>query len=98
MWEKNSRNYAYESDVSKKWRMTILPWIGPEGMPLAEETLTLNRLGLFEKLGCSFPVGTLSASKTNNCIESLNSQVLRLTGRTVNKSTGGWVAACLILN
>jgi len=67
-----------------------------------EETLTLHRLGLFEKLGTSF--------KTTNCIESLNSQVARLTrrityclpavrqGRTVSKSIAGWVAACLILN
>ena len=38
-----------------------------------EETLTLHRLGLFKVLGASF--------KTTNCIESLNSQVARLTRR-----------------
>jgi transposase-like protein len=38
-----------------------------------EETLTLHRLGLFEELGVSF--------KTTNLIETVNSQLERLTGR-----------------
>ncbi len=41
-----------------------------------EETLTLHKLGLFEKLGTSF--------KTTNCIESLNSQLEYYTGRISN--------------
>lgn len=38
-----------------------------------EETLTLHRLGLFEKLGASL--------KTTNCLESVNSQIARTTRR-----------------
>lgn len=38
-----------------------------------EETLTLHRLGLFEKIGTSF--------KTTNCIENVNSLLGRYTGR-----------------
>jgi transposase-like protein len=38
-----------------------------------EETLTLHRLGLFEKLGKSL--------KTTNCIENLNSQLVKYIGR-----------------
>jgi transposase-like protein len=38
-----------------------------------EETLTLHRLGLFEKLGTSL--------KTTNCLESVNSQIARTTRR-----------------
>jgi transposase-like protein len=57
-----------------------------------EETLTLHRLGLFSKLGISF--------KTTNCIESLNSQVGRLT-RRVSRWTNSdqkqrWMATALL--
>jgi len=41
-----------------------------------EETLTLHKLGMFEKFGKSF--------KTTNCIESLNSQLEYYTGRISN--------------
>ena len=57
-----------------------------------EETLTLQRLGLFEELGSSF--------KTTNCIESLNSQIGRLTGRiTYWKNSAQihrWLGCCLL--
>jgi putative transposase len=57
-----------------------------------EETLTLHRLGLFPQLGISF--------KTTNCIESLNSQVARLT-RRVSRWTNShqkhrWMATALL--
>jgi hypothetical protein len=57
-----------------------------------EETLTLHRLGLFAQLGISF--------KTTNCIESLNSQVARLT-RRVSRWTNShqkhcWMATALL--
>lgn len=57
-----------------------------------EETLTLHRLGLFDKLGTSF--------KTTNCIESLNSQAERLTGRVSNWKNSNqkqrWLATALL--
>lgn len=57
-----------------------------------EETLTLHRLGLFEELGCSL--------KTTNCIESLNSQVARLTGRITywknSEQIHRWLGCCLL--
>ena len=59
-----------------------------------EETLTLHRLGLFEELGRSF--------KTTNCIESLNSQVARLTGRITywnwknSEQIHRWLGCCLL--
>jgi transposase-like protein len=57
-----------------------------------EETLTLHRLGLFDKLGRSF--------KTTNCIESLNSQAARLTRRVTNWKNSNqkqrWLATALL--
>lgn len=57
-----------------------------------EETLTLHRLGLFDKLGASF--------KTTNCIESLNSQIGRLTGRVSHWKNSNqkqrWLATALL--
>ena len=57
-----------------------------------EETLTLHRLGLFEQLGSSF--------KTTNCIESLNSQVARLTRRITywknSEQIHRWLGCCLL--
>ena len=57
-----------------------------------KETLTLHRLGLFEELGSSF--------KTTNCIESLNSQVARLTGRITywknSEQIHRWLGCCLL--
>ena len=57
-----------------------------------EETLTLHRLGLFRELGASF--------KTTNCIESLNSQVARLTRRvsrwTNSNQKHRWLAVALM--
>lgn len=57
-----------------------------------EETLTLHRLGLFKELGASF--------KTTNCIESLNSQVARLTRRvsrwTNSNQMHRWLATALM--
>ena len=59
-----------------------------EGM---EETLTIQRLGLAEDLGTSF--------KTTNCIESLISQVARLTGRVSHWKNSNqihrWLASSL---
>lgn len=56
-----------------------------------EETLTLHRLGVFQELGISL--------KTTNCLESINSQVARLTGRitfgkTAIKDTAGSLLRC----
>jgi len=57
-----------------------------------EETLTLHRLGLYEKLGRSF--------KTTNCIENLNRQLERITGKINNWKNSGqrqrWTASALI--
>ena len=57
-----------------------------------EDTLTLHRLGLFKELGPSF--------KTTNCIESLNSQVARLTRRvsrwTNSNQKHRWLATALM--
>jgi len=57
-----------------------------------EETLTLHRLGLFSQLGISF--------KTTNCIESLNSQIARLTRRVSRWSNSHqkhrWMATVLL--
>jgi putative transposase len=60
-----------------------------EGM---EETLTLHRLGLFEELGTSF--------KTTNLIETVNSQLERLTGRVTRWRNSDqrqrWVGTALL--
>lgn len=60
-----------------------------EGM---EETLTLHRLGVFEELGISL--------KTTNCLESINSQVARFTGRITywknSNQRHRWVASTLL--
>jgi len=57
-----------------------------------EETLTLHRLGLFTKLGRSF--------KTTNCIESVNNQLERYTGRVSHWQTSDhrrrWIATALL--
>lgn len=57
-----------------------------------EETLSLHRLGLFEQLGVSL--------KTTNCIESLNSQLERYTGRVSywrnSNQRQRWVATALL--
>ena len=57
-----------------------------------EETLTLHRLGLFEKLGKSF--------KTTNCIENVNRQLERYTGRVSrwhhSDQRRRWVATALL--
>ncbi len=57
-----------------------------------EETLTLHRLGLFEELGISL--------KTTNCLESINAQVARLTGRVTywknSNQRHRWVASALL--
>jgi len=57
-----------------------------------EDTLTLHRIGLFKELGASF--------KTTNCIESLNSQVARLTRRvsrwTNSNQMHRWLATALL--
>lgn len=60
-----------------------------EGM---EETLTLHRLGMFEKLGKSF--------KTTNCIENVNKQLSLYTGRVSRWQNSDqrrrWVATALL--
>jgi transposase-like protein len=57
-----------------------------------EETLTLQRLGLFEELGRSF--------KTTNCIENLNRQIEQYTGRVCRWKTSDqrqrWVASAIV--
>ncbi len=57
-----------------------------------EETLTLHRLGVFQELGISL--------KTTNCLESINSQVARLTGRITywknSNQRQRWVASALL--
>lgn len=57
-----------------------------------EETLTLHRLGLFQELGISL--------KTTNCLESINSQVARFTGRVTywknSNQRHRWVASTLL--
>lgn len=57
-----------------------------------EETLTLQRLGLFDKLGKSF--------KTTNCIENVNKQLELYTGRVSrwhhSDQRRRWVAAALL--
>lgn len=57
-----------------------------------EETLTLHRLGLFEKLGKSF--------KTTNCIENVNKQLEVYTGRVDcwqnSDQRQRWVATALL--
>ncbi len=57
-----------------------------------EETLTLHRLGLFQELGISL--------KTTNCLESINSQVARFTGRITywknSNQRQRWVASTLL--
>jgi len=57
-----------------------------------EETLTLQRLGLFDLLGKSL--------KTTNCIENLNSQLCKYTGRVKHWKSSDqrhrWVAAGLL--
>ncbi len=57
-----------------------------------EETLTLHRLGVFEKLGRSF--------KTTNCLENLNSLVAQRTDkvdRWINSDQKQrWLAAALL--
>jgi len=57
-----------------------------------EETLTLHRLSLFEELGISL--------KTTNCLESINSQVARFTGRVTywknSNQRHRWVASTLL--
>ena len=56
-----------------------------------EETLTLQRLGIFAELGTSF--------KTTNCIENLNRQIEQYTGRVCRWKTSDqrqrWVASAL---
>jgi transposase-like protein len=57
-----------------------------------EETLTLHRLGVFQELGISL--------KTTNCLESINSQLARFTGRITYWKTSNqrhrWVASTLL--
>lgn len=57
-----------------------------------EETLTLQKLGLFHKVGKSF--------KTTNCIENLNRQLQKYIGRVCNWKNSNqrrrWVASALI--
>lgn len=57
-----------------------------------EETLTLHRLGLFEKIGKSF--------KTTNCIENVNKQLEVYTGRVSrwhhSNQRRRWVATALL--
>ena len=57
-----------------------------------EETLTLHRLGLFHELGVSL--------KTTNCLESINAQVARFTGRVTHWKNSNqrhrWVASALL--
>jgi transposase-like protein len=57
-----------------------------------EETLTLHKLGMFEKLGRSF--------KTTNCIENVNRQLERYTGQVCRWQNSNmrqrWVAAGLM--
>jgi len=57
-----------------------------------DETITLQRLGLFDLLGRSL--------KTTNCIENLNSQLNKYTGRVKYWKTSDqrhrWVAAALL--
>ena len=57
-----------------------------------EETLTLQRLGLFAELGRSF--------KTTNCIENLNRQIEQYTGRVCRWKTSDqrqrWVASAIV--
>lgn len=57
-----------------------------------EETLTLHRLEL--------PLALRTVFKTTNCIESLNSQIARLTGRVTrwqnSKQIHRWVASSLL--
>lgn len=57
-----------------------------------EETLTLHKLGMFEKLGRSF--------KTTNCLENVNSLLEGYTGRVCRWQNSNmrqrWVAAALL--
>ncbi|MCH8957702.1 hypothetical protein IIA28_20670 [candidate division KSB1 bacterium] len=57
-----------------------------------QETFTLHRLGLFPQLGISL--------KTTNCLESINTQVARLTGRITywknSNQRHRWVASALL--
>lgn len=57
-----------------------------------EDTLTLHRLNVFEELGISL--------KTTNCLESINSQVARFTGRVTywknSNQRHRWMASTLL--
>ena len=57
-----------------------------------QETLTLHRLGVFQELGISL--------KTTNCLESINAQIARLTGRVTywknSNQRHRWVASALL--
>jgi transposase-like protein len=57
-----------------------------------EETLTLHRLGMVEKLGMSF--------KTTNCIENVNSLLEKYTGRVTcwrnSDQRQRWVGTALL--
>jgi len=57
-----------------------------------EETLTLHKLGLFNELGKSF--------KTTNCIENVNRQIQRYTGRVCRWQNSNqrrrWIASALL--
>lgn len=57
-----------------------------------EETLTLHRLGLFKELGISL--------KTTNCLESINSQIQRLTRKVTtwrnSEQRQRWLASAVL--
>ena len=57
-----------------------------------EETLTIHRLGVFNKIGKSF--------KTTNCIENLNREIERYTGRICKWKNSNqrqrWIASVLL--
>lgn len=93
---------AYNSDTFKeaKTQLTnLIPELEPINLSAAnslkeglEETLTVLKLKLTDDLITSF--------RTTNCIESLNSQIARLTGRVTrwqnSKQIHRWVASALL--
>jgi transposase-like protein len=83
--KKEFKNLRAELRVINESAVTSLD----EGL---EETLLLQRLGIFEKLGRSF--------KTTNCIENVNKQLEVYTGRVSRWQTSDqrrrWVATALL--
>ena len=92
-YQKPTYNEAKEAIIKVKKELTLMNESAVRSLEEGlEETLTLHRLGLFDKLGTSF--------KTTNCIESLNSMVAQYTGKVDRWRNSNqrqrWLASALI--